>query len=384
MRIAVIGIGGTGSAAARHLAKAGHEVVGYERFRLGHDRGSSHGESRIIRYTYPDLLYTQMMGAAYPLWADLEAEAGEELFVRCGGLYFGPEDSPQVITTERALLDTGLPYERLGPEATQERFPAFRLRPGDIAVYQAESGFLRATRCVLANARLARQHGAVIREETVVQEVAEQNGRVLVRTEAGETTAFDRAIVTAGAWMDTLFARLRLPLRVTRQQIAYLHIARNPAHFQSGAFPVWIDAATNYYGFPSDGRIAGVKIALHYHGDAVSPDQVDREVEADYLRQIAAYAEARLPDLGGETTHSQVCLYTTTPDEHFLLDQVPDAPNVWLVSGCSGHGFKFTVLLGQIAAELAVGAHYPRDLTRFSLRRFAGQDPAGMVYRNRL
>src|SRR5690349_8039888 len=182
MKIAIVGIGGTGSATARHLAKAGHEVVGYEQFTLGHDRGSSHGESRIIRYTYPDLLFTQLMSDAYPLWADLEAEAGEELFVRCGGVFFGVPDDPNIAATENALAGTGVPYERLDAAESNRRFPAIRLQPQEIALYQRDSGLLRATRCVLANARLARRHGATLREETPVQEIISRNGQVTVQT----------------------------------------------------------------------------------------------------------------------------------------------------------------------------------------------------------
>lgn len=372
MKVAVIGIGGTGSAAARHLAQAGHRVVGYEQFALGHERGSSHGESRIIRYTYPDPLYTQMMGDAYPLWAALEEEAGEELCVRCGILYFGTLDDPHVRETEEALIGAGLPYERLDGEAAQERFRAFRFQAGEVAVYQPEGGFLRASRCVLANARLAQKYGAEIREETPVQEMRARGGQVIVRTESGEEEAFDRAIVTAGAWMGRLLARRRMPLTVSRQQIVYLKIARDAALFQPDRFPVWYDATANYYGFPSDGRIEGIKFASHDRGETVDPNAVRRAVDEDYVHRCIAYAATRLPGLSDTVTHAQVCLYTNTPDEDFILDRVPDLPHVWLVSGCSGHGFKFTVLLGKIAADLATGGSYPRDLRRFALSRFLG------------
>ena len=370
MKIAVIGVGGTGSAAARFLAAAGHEVVGFEQFRIGHDRGSSHGESRIIRYTYPDLLYTQMMGDAYPLWAALEAEAGEELFVRCGGLFFGARGDRHVDETRRSLRATGLPFEELDADAANARFPALRLRDDETALFQPESGFLRSTRCVLANTRLAREQGAVIHEETPVREVVPYGDRVLVRTEAGAETAVDRAIVTAGAWMGKLLADLRMPLRVTRQQIVYLRPARDAESFAPGRFPVWIDATANLYGFPSDGRIDGIKLASHHPGETADPDAPRPAVSSGYERDMIAYAADRLPDLGAEVTHAQTCLYTNTPDEDFVLDRAPGSPHVWLVSGCSGHGFKFTVLLGRIAADLATGGAYGRDLSRFSLRRF--------------
>ena len=384
MKIAIVGIGGTGSAAARHLAKAGHEVIGFEQFRLGHDRGSSHGESRVIRYTYPDRLYTEMMGDAYPLWDELAAEAGEELLVRCGGLYFGQPTNANIIETEDALSASGIVYEKLGLEAIQERYPAVRLNPGEIGIYQSDMGFLRANVCVLANARLARQHGATLHEETPVQEIISRGNETVIRTEAGAEFAADRVIVTAGAWMSKLFARLDLPLCVSRQQFVYLKPARHPENFAVGRLPVWIDAATNYYGFPSDGRIEGVKIACHNTGDTVDPDVLRRESDASYQQETIAYVASRLPDLSGEVTHAKICLYTNTPDEDFIIDRDPSNANVWIISGCSGHGFKFTVLLGKIAAGLATEEPYARDLSRFLLNRFDGKDRSAMTFANSL
>ncbi len=408
MRIAVIGIGGTGSAAARFLASAGNEVVGFEQFRLGHERGSSHGESRIIRYTYPDPFYTQLMSEAYPLWAALEAEAGKELFVRCGGLYFGRADHRDLDAVAEALGVCGLPFEDLTPREVGARFPAFRLGPSERAIFQEASGFLRATRCVLANARLARARGATIREETAVRAVEPIGGGsrgVEVRIEGGgaardaggaqdaaggETLRFDAAIVTAGPWMGRLLARLGLPLTVTQQEIVYLRVARNAERFAPARFPVWIDAGALMYGIPMDGRVEGVKVGAHHLGAVVDPDGPPRAVEEAAVRAVAAYAAERFPDLAAEATHAQACLYTNTPDEDFIVDHVPGAPNIWLVSGCSGHGFKFTVLLGKIAAELAtdgevrgagtvspgagraasLGPPHSRDLARFALARF--------------
>jgi monomeric sarcosine oxidase len=399
VRVAVVGVGGVGSAAARFLAAAGHSVVAFERFRLGHTRGSSHGESRIIRYAYPDALYTRLAAAAYPLWSALEAEAGEELLVPCGGLTFGPAAHPDLAATERALAGAGRAFETLAPEAVRERFPALRLRAGEAAVYQADGGFLRATRCVLANARLARRHGAVIEEEVVVREVVARGREVVVRAEPGGERAFDRAVVTAGPWVGALLARLGLPLSVTRQRVAYLRVAgaggvgplagtasaaRPPAaaeRFRPERFPVWIDVASLYYGVPSDGRIEGVKVGAHRLGEVVDPDVPPRPLAAGDVADIVAYAVERFDGLTGDVVRAEPCLYTNAPNEDFILDRPPDAPNVWLVSGCSGHGFKFTVLLGKVAAELAAGAEggdapagvagvTSRDLERFALARF--------------
>lgn len=369
MKIAVVGIGGTGSAALRFLARAGHEVVGFEQFELGHLYGSSHGESRLIRYTYPDTFYTQLMADAYPLWDALQKEAGEELFVRCGGLYFGAKDSSKVLSTEKALRDNALPYEKWSASQSRERVPGLHLQENEVALFQKESGFLRATPCLLANARLAQARDATIHENTAVREIISQGCQAIVSTDK-EEFVFDRVIVTAGAWLGKLLARLHLPLYVTRQQVLYLRAKQNAEQFEPKNFPVWIDADTNYYGFPSDGRVEGVKFAAHTLGETVDPGQSKKQVDEAYLTQAIDYAARRMPDLSPEVTHSLVCLYTNTPNEDFILDHLPDAPNVWLVSGCSGHGFKFTVLLGHIAATLATGGHYPRDISRFHLKSF--------------
>jgi monomeric sarcosine oxidase len=372
MKIAVVGLGGTGSAALRFLARAGHHAVGYEQFQIGHAHGSSHGESRIIRYTYPDLLYTQMMSDAYTLWFELEKEAEENLFVRCGGLYFGDKNDEDVSATESSLIDANLPYERLNAEQTKEKYPAFHLQSNEEAVYQKDSGFLRATRCVQANIRLAKIHGAIIHDNVKVQGVYTKNAKTFVQSSLGEEE-FDRVIVTAGPWMSSLFKHLNLPLTTTRQQIVYLHINDHEDYFQSnGIFPVWIDATENLYGFPSDGQISGIKLAFHHHGEVISDLDAERSpVDENYIEEIRRYAKKRFPNLGSQVTYSQTCVYTNTPNHDFIIDRVPDQSNVFLVSGCSGHGFKFTVLLGKLISMLATDDNgYQRDLQRFKLSNF--------------
>jgi sarcosine oxidase len=372
MKIAVVGLGGTGSAALRFLASAGHTAIGYEQFHIGHEHGSSHGESRIIRYTYPDLLFTQMMSDSYKLWFELEKEAEEELFVRCGGLYFGDENDPEVSDTERSLTDAHIPFERLTPEQVLEKHPAFHLESNERALYQKDSGFLRATRCVQANIRLAKKLGAIIHANTKVQEVYTKDNKTYVQSSLGEEE-FDRVIVTAGPWMSSLFKHLNLPLTTTRQQIVYLNINDHNEYFQSnGTFPVWIDNTENLYGFPHDGQIAGVKLAFHHFGEVISDLDAERApVDENYLEEIRRYAKKRFPNLGSNVTYSQTCVYTNTPNEDFVIDRVPDQLNVFLVSGCSGHGFKFTVLLGKIISMLATDDNgYDKDLSRFKLSSF--------------
>ncbi|CAF1995566.1 unnamed protein product [Rotaria magnacalcarata] len=372
MKIAVVGLGGTGSAALRFLAQSGHNAVGYEQFHIGHEHGSSHGESRIIRYTYPDVLYTQMMSDSYKLWFDLEKEAEEELFIRCGGLYFGDKNDRDVLATEQALIASNLPYERLNAEQVKEKHPAFHLYPHEIALFQKDSGFLRATRCVEANIRLAKTYGAIVQENTKVQEVYTKDNKTFVRSNSCEEE-YDRVIVTAGPWMSSLFKSLDLPLVTTRQQIVYLNINDHNEYFQvNGTFPVWIDSTDNLYGFPNDGQITGIKLAYHHCGEIISDLDAERApVDESYIEEIRGYAKKRFPNLGSDVTYSQTCVYTNTPNADFIIDRVPNQSNVFLVSGCSGHGFKFTVLLGKIISMMATDDNgYQRDLSRFKISNF--------------
>ena len=372
MRVIVVGVGGTGSAAARFLARAGHEVVAFEQFEIGHALGSSHGESRIIRYTYPDEVYTCMMGAAYPLWRALQEEVGESLLARTGGVFFGGKASPILASARAALDGNAVPYELLTAGAVRRRFPALRLTDAEAALYQPDMGYLRATACVLANVRLARALGADIREQTAVRAMTQRGDKAVVTTEDGEEHEADRVLVTAGPWMGRLFASLSLPLRVTRQQVVYLEPAPGAARdFEADRLPVWIDADANIYGFPADGSIAGVKLASHDLGETVNLENVRRPPDISYAEQMADYAAARFVSLTRQMTHAQTCLYTNTPDEDFIVDTAPDMPHIWLVSGCSGHGFKFTVLLGKLAAEAATLGVTPPHFSRFALSRFA-------------
>ncbi len=371
VKIAVIGIGGSGSAALRFLASAGHEATGFEQFGIGHAMGSSHGHSRLIRRTYPDPFHTRRMDLAYRLWAKLEEEHGSELFVRCGGITFGPPGDGTLENTRRSLVEAGIAHEILSREETAERFPAIDIGEGAVAVFQRDSGFLRADRCVSAQTELARTHGAEIRERSPVLAVEEKAGRVFVST-AGETEAFDAAVVTAGPWIGRLLAPLRLPLRTALRQVVYLGIARRPESFAPGSLPVWIEHPSDHYGFPADGMVDGVKIASHDAGIDFDPSRPDRPVMEEALSRVRDHAMKRFPDLSGEIVSSQSCLYTITPDERFIVDYAPGSRRIVICSGCSGHGFKFTVLLGKIAAEMATGVNREENSTHWGLDRFTG------------
>lgn len=369
MKVAVVGVGGSGAAALRSLAKAGHEVTGYEQFGLGHELGSSHGHSRLIRLAYPDAFHTRLMARAYPLWDGLEREHGAGLFVRCGGITFGPASDPTLDATRHSLLAAGIDHEILSRDEASARFPAIDIGAGAIAIFQRDSGFLRASRCVLAQAEIARVHGAAIREHSPVVRIEEKPGRVFVST-AGGTEPFDAVIVTAGPWLGSLLASLRLPLRTALRQVVYLAIARRGEAFAPDRLPVWIGHPSDFYGFPSDGEVDGIKIASHHAGIDFHPGQPDRPVMRAPLREVVEHAMKRFPDLSGEVVSARSCLYTITPDERFILDFAPGSRRLVICSGCSGHGFKFTILLGEIAAAMATGGTRDASPPAWRLDRF--------------
>jgi sarcosine oxidase len=371
-RIAVLGAGGVGSAAARFLAREGHEVTVLEQFEPDHDRGSSYGTSRIIRKTYTDGFYTGLMGQAYPLWDELEREAGEPLFERTGGLFFGPGDHPELAAIRRALKEQGVPFEELEPATCARRFPRLRLLPGESGVFEREAGFLRASACVRANLRLAVERGARVRARTAVEELEPRPSGVRLALAGGEALELDRVIVAAGPWTARLLKRfVALPFTVTRQTYCHFEPEVPAAEFGAERFPVWIDFATNFYGFPHDGRTPGVKVAWHEKGAPTDPDRVDRELHEADREPLRRYSAQHLPGLSSRVAFEKVCLYTMTPDHDFVVDHLPGEPRVTLVGGLSGHGFKFTVLLGRIAAWMATGQPVPWELSRFSLARLS-------------
>jgi len=373
MKVAVVGLGGVGSAAAYHLARDGHAVVGIEQFRVDHDRGESFGGSRMIRRIYADPFYTRLMDVAYRLWDSFQAEAGEELFVRCGGIFFGLPDDPELHAFETATTEAGVPFERWDAAEAGRRYPQFRFQPGEVALYQADTGFLRASRCVRAAARLARERGAQLREETRLLAIESAADGVHLHLADGEILVADRAVVCAGPWTGRLLADrgVRVPLVVTRQQYLHLLPREGDTQFAIGRFPLWYHAGGHgMYGFPEEESVPGVKIADHHLGPRVDPDQVDREVDDACREAIRAYARARLPDLTDRISYEKVCLYDNTPNEDFIIDRLPDDPRVVVIGGTSGHGFKFVTLLGRIAAELAADREPSCDLHRFALARF--------------
>ncbi|HLJ54281.1 MAG TPA: N-methyl-L-tryptophan oxidase [Chthonomonadaceae bacterium] len=374
MRVIVLGVGGVGAMAAWQLAAAGCEVIALEQHQIDHDRGSSHGDSRIVRRVYHDPDYTRMMGGAYALWSELMADAGDNrLFVPCGGIYFGPAYGPDLAEAEAALNAADVPYERFDAAECARRYPAVRLEPDEAALYEPSMGYARASRAVRAAVALAARLGATVREASRAAAIEPGSAGVAVRLDTGERIEADRLVVAAGPWTGPLLHALgvELPITVTRQPYVHLEPARRPELFGEDRFPVWIDCGANAYGFPRLGDLPGVKIGIHDFGEATDPESVARGVRPEDRATAIAYAEHRFPDLSDTSVYEKVCLYSVTPDTHFIIDTMPGCDRVITISACSGHGFKFTPLMGRIAADMCTGRPPDYDLGRFRLARFS-------------
>lgn len=363
VEVAVVGAGLLGSAAARALAARGVPTLLFEQFGLGHARGSSHGATRIFRYSYHDPCYVRMAVLAAESWARLAADAGEELLVRTGGLDAGPGAAD----CARALAECGVAHSWLTEGQVRDRFPGIGARPGERMLFQPDSGVCLAGRTVAALQRLARRDGAGIRSQAPVLGIEPQGDQVLLRTAAGEVTA-RVAVVAAGPWAQGLLTGA-LPgvpgLTATVQQVRYF-AARDPA----APWPTlieWPPEGLCWYLVPAVGGAPGVKVAAHIPGPPVDPrDGPFPEIDPELERRAAEYVRDRLPGLEPAGLAAETCLYTMTSDEDFVLDR---AGPLVVGGGCSGHAFKFGPLLGEFLADLALGRDIPVPRERFALGR---------------
>jgi sarcosine oxidase len=370
--VIVLGLGVMGSAAAYHLARAGQRVLALEQFELDHTLGSSSDVSRIFRYAYAHPAYVPLARAAYPLWAALQAETGVELMRYTGALDFGPADAPTLQATRATLHDAGIPYDWLTPAEAARRFPQFRLDDDMMALYHADAGYLAASRCVVTQTQQAQRYGARIQTRTPVQTIRAAGDSVTVQTASGATYQAARLIVTAGSWAARLLAQvdLPLPLRPTRQQVLYFE-TQDIRQFEPERCPVYIvHQEPWYYGLPSiDG--SGLKAAIHNtHGEGADPDTMKRTVDPDMIETVRAFLRRHVPLADGPLRSSRTCIYTMTPDEHFVIDRHPAYPQIVIGAGFSGHGFKFGILVGQILADLALRGQTAHDISLFGVGRF--------------
>lgn len=368
----VIGLGAMGSAAVYHLARRGLRTLGLEQFDIPHERGSSHGVNRIIRLAYWEHpSYVPLLRRAYELWRELENLTGERLLIITGGVDAGLESSK---TVKGALLSCELhhlTHEVLDAGTLHRRFPGYRL-PGDmVAVYQPDGGFVLSERAIIAHVMAAQERGATVRARERVLDWEPQDDGVRVRTARGTYSA-NRLVVTTGPWAAQLVPALA-PVAVPERQVLIWAQPLRPEYFRLGAFPVFNleGPEGHFYGFPVYG-IPGFKFGKYHHRrERADPDHMDRDIhpeDEDVLREgIRRY----FPDADGPPMALKTCLFTNSPDEHFILDTHPEVPQVCLAAGFSGHGFKFASVVGEIMADLATEGRSALDLSLFRFHRFS-------------
>jgi len=375
--VIVLGIGGMGSATVYELAKRGRTVLGLEQFNIAHEFGSSHGISRIIRLAYAeDPRYVPLLRRAYQRWREIETLANERLLFITGGVDGGPESGAIVQGSLRSCKEHALPHELLSATELRRRFPAFHFSKGMVAVYQPDAGFLLSERAIIAYVMAAQALGAEIHACERVRSWEVERGRVLVRTDRASYQARS-LVITAGSWAAKLVPLLRKPrLAVPERQVVIWTQPRRPEYFRFGALPIFnMDAAegkniNHYYGLPIYGY-PGFKFGKYHHfEEEVDPDRMDRESHRRDENLLRPAIRKYFPDADGPTMALKTCLFTNSPDEHFVVDLHPDFPNVAVAAGFSGHGFKFASVMGEILADLALDGGSARfDLGLFSLTR---------------
>jgi sarcosine oxidase len=378
--VIVIGVGAMGSSACYHLARRGARVLGLEQFDIPHALGSSHGQSRMIRlayYEHPD--YVPLLKRAYELWHELEAISGQKLLYLTGGLYIGPQSGELVAGSLECARRHALAHELLDRQELARRFPQFQV-PGDyVALYEAQAGFLLPERVISAYAEAALRAGAQLHGREPVLDWSASARGATVRTTRGEYRA-DKLVFCGGAWSGRLLKDLGANLTVTRQVLGWVWPTQ-PDLFTLGRLPVWaIDRldGTIYYGFPMMNDVPGFKLAHHGPLAATDPDRVARDPLPGDEETFRPVLRSMIPAADGPLLSMKVCLYTNSPDQHFIIDRHPLHDRVTIACGFSGHGFKFASVVGEILADYATSGKIALPAQFLRIDRFHGSAASAM------
>ncbi len=371
----VIGAGAMGSAAAFYLSRRRQRVLLLEQFELDHQKGSSYGYSRIIRYSYDYPEYVELARDTFPLWFALQEELGETLYVKTGGIDFGPADDETFRATIAAVKSAGIAHENLEADEAERRFPQFRFGDGFRVLFQPDSGFIKASRAVRGHIKLAQAAGVVVKDETAVRGIKIAGDSVAVKTSAGDFSAA-RLVVTAGAWARSLLRQtdIDLPLRPLRCQLNFFAPTEKTS-YEAERCPVWIGHVSSRfpettYGIPAhDG--SGFKAAFHGGPPVQHPADISYAPDSENVASLRPFLRAHIPGLAeAPVRESRICLYTQTPDEHFIVDAHPAHQHVVIGAGFSGHGFKFSTIIGKMLTDIALDGATPHNDELFKISRF--------------
>jgi sarcosine oxidase len=359
--VIVIGLGAMGAALAWRLARRGVGIIGLDRYRPPHALGSTHGRSRIIREAYFEHPhYVPVVQRAFGLWAELEAESRTRLYQPTGGLMIGSPDGPLVSGARTSAARYGVPVQEWSRDELVRRVPALTPPPHAIGLFEPRAGVLDPERSVSALLARAAALGADLRFDIQAVGFEPGDGQVAVHTADGKVFEAERLVLAAGGWLSTLVPDLRLPLVVERA-----------VQYAPRALPIFLMEAPDgrlLYGLPDQGH--GLKLAEHHNGEHTTTDTIQRDVAPEEPARFLEFASAFVPGLPAPSA-TGVCFYTNTPDEHFILDRHPRHEQVYLVSACSGHGFKFAPAIGELVADEIAGRTPSADLAPFRLSRFA-------------
>ncbi|HEV3022221.1 MAG TPA: N-methyl-L-tryptophan oxidase [Pirellulales bacterium] len=372
----VLGTGGVGGAALCHLARRGARVIGLDRFDPGHDRGSSHGVTRIIRqayYEHPD--YVPLVLRAYELWAELSRQCGIALVSEVGLLQVGPPDGEVLGGVLASAARYGLDVERLEARAILARWPGFRVGDALAGVFERRAGFLRVEACVMAHVAQAVAHGAQLRVGCQVQSWRADGAGVVVDTSQGRFAA-GALVIAAGAWAAEMLDGLGLAFEVRRKPVFWF---AGGAEYRAEHCPCFLFETSSgiFYGMPQIDEW-GVKAAEHTGGAVVDdPSALDRRLDPADQSRVENFLSAHLPRVVAGPTRHSVCMYTMTRDAHFVVDRHPLHPQVVFAAGLSGHGFKFVPVLGEALADLATTGQTPLPIGFLSCQRWIGDRGQG-------
>ncbi len=369
--VIVVGLGGMGSAAAAHLAARGTRVLGLERHTPAHDLGSSHGGSRIVRQSYFEgAAYVPLLLRSYELWERLVRDSGDDLMTLCGGLFLGAADTATVAGSLAASRAWDLPHELLDAADVRRRFPTVALPDGEVGLFEAKAGVVRPDATVRAHLRLAERAGADLRFREPVTAWEQTTTGVRVTTARGTYDA-GQLVVAPGAWAPELLADLGVPITVERQVTFWFQPSGGTAPYEG--HPVWIHddgAGTQAYGFPAlDGPQGGVKTAFFRGGATCTPETIDREVSGAEVGAVQHHVARLLPGMTDRFLRAVTCMYSNTPDHHFVVARHPRHDRVTVACGFSGHGFKFVPVVGEVLADLATTGTTAHPIELFDPRR---------------
>ncbi|MFD8546505.1 N-methyl-L-tryptophan oxidase [Streptomyces sp. NPDC059649] len=372
--VIVLGLGGMGSAAAHHLSARGARVLGLEKFGPVHSRGSSHGGSRITRQSYfEDPAYVPLLLRAYELYEDLQKATGREIATLCGGVMVGRPDSRTVAGSLLSARRWDLPHDLLDAAEIRRRFPTLTPEDDEVALYEPRAGLVRPENTVAAHLQLATRRGADLHYEEPVTRWERYRDGVRVHTPENTYTA-GQLVICPGAWAPRLLDDLGVPFTIERQIMYWFQPHGGTARFAPAHHPIyiWEDATgSQVYGFPAiDGPDLGAKVAFFRKGTVCTPETIDRTVHDHEVAAMADRMSRHIPALPGRFLKAATCMYSNTPDEHFVIARHPAHPeNVTVACGFSGHGFKFVPVVGEILADLALTGTTEHPIELFDPRR---------------